>query len=56
MKNDLSNEASLAWVFGAFLVSNLYMLARYNKSKSLEEARYKRAIDKLESLYKDSNE
>lgn len=56
MKNDLSNEASFAWIFGAFLASNLFMLARDKKSRLLEETRYNRAKDKLESLYKGSNE
>lgn len=57
MENDLSNKTSLAWILGAFIAaSNLYILHRYKKSKLLEEARYKRTIDKLESLYKESNE
>lgn len=56
MENDLSNKTSLAWILVAFIASNLYILHRYKKSKLLEEARYKRTIDKLESLYKESNE
>lgn len=56
MENDLSIKASLAWILGAFIASNLYITYRYRKSKSLEEARYKRAKEKLELLKKESNE